>query len=277
MQEYKHYLNGKYVNENELLISPRDLGFSRSFGVFDYLKTYNEKPFKLKEHIERLLNSAKLINLKHEYSLEGLINIVEETLHLNKDGNEKTIKIILTGGVSNYMYPTSGTTLIVIIDLLKLKNEEVYEKGIKINSVKFERYLPESKTTNYIEGVKQTQIGMESGAYEPLYYTDEQVCEGSNSNVFVVKNKKLFTPKNGILFGITRNTIIDELKDSFEIVEENFTLDFLLNADEVFFTSSGKEIVPVVKVDDFIIGTGNVGQICKLVLEKFRNFANTIS
>ena len=87
MKKYNHYLNGQYVTENKLLISPRDLGFSRGFGVFDYLRTYHNKPFKLKEHVQRLLKSTQIINLKHNYTLKQITEIVQNTLDKNNDGS----------------------------------------------------------------------------------------------------------------------------------------------------------------------------------------------
>ncbi len=274
MKKYQHYLNGKYVAEDKLLISPRDLGFTRGFAVFEYLRTYNRKPFKLKEYLKRLIKSAKLINLKHNYKLEQLIKIVQETLDKNNDGNEKAIKIILSGGISNFIYQSSKATLIVIIDLLKFKKQETYEKGIKVNLVKFSRYIPEAKITNYIEAVRQHQVGIQNDIYEFIYYSDKQVHEGSTSNIFVVKNGKIYTPKNNVLFGITRGILLNDLKDKLHIIKKDFDLSFLLNADEVFITSSGKKVVPVVKVDENIIRKGKIGEITKQAMKNFEEFVN---
>lgn len=275
MEGYKHYLNGKYVNENELLISPRDLGFTRSLAVFTKIKTCNGRPFKLKEHLLRLLKSAELINLNHDYNLERLTTIVKETVDKNNDGKEKTLKVILSGGISDFMYQSTEATLIIIVDLLKLRKAEIYTKGVKINLVKFTRYLPEAKSTNYIEGVKQTQIGMKSDAFEPVYYSDEQVYEGSNSNIFIVKNRKIYTPENNVYLGILRGVLLNDLRDKLQIIEKDFDLGFLLDADEVFITGSGKEIVPVVKVDENIVGNGKIGEITKLAMKEFREFINS--
>lgn len=274
MKRYQHYLNGRYVFEDELLVSPRDLGFSRSFGVFDYLRTYNGQPFKLKEHIERLLRSAELINLKHAYAMRQLVELVQDVLDKNNDGNEKQIKIMLSGGISDFVYQAGEPTLIIIVDMLRPKKQEIYETGIRVNLVKFSRYMPVAKTTNYIEAVIQTEKGMREGAYEPVYYSEKQVHEGANSNIFAVKGEKIYTPKNNILYGITRGVLVNELKNKLNIIEEDFDLTFLLNAEEVFLTSSGKEIVPMVKVDDRLIGNGRVGDKTKYILREFREFAN---
>lgn len=275
MSRYIHYLNGHFVTEGKLLISPRDMGFTRSFAVFDYFKTYKGRPFKLKGHIARLLRSAELINLKHDYNLEQLIEVVEELLDKNDDGNEKGVKTILSGGVSNLKYQTDKPTLVMIVDRLEPTRGEIYEKGAKINLVKFTRHIPGAKSTNYVEGVMQTQIGMQSGAYQPLYYSDFQVYEGANSSVFVVKDKRIYTPKSNIFLGGTRDILVNDLKRELRVVEKDFDLSFLLNADEVFLASSGKEIVPVVKADGNVIGNGKVGKITKLVIKEFREFVNS--
>lgn len=274
MKEYRHYLNGKYVTEAELLISPRDLGYMRSFGVFTVFKTYNQKSFKLKEHIDILLRSAELIGLKHSYNHNQLVEIVENAIKENHDGEDKTVKIMISGGPSNFVYQVAEPTLIVLVDLLKLKNAEIYEKGIKMNSVKFTRYIPESKTTNYIEAVRQTQIGREQDAYEPVFYSDEQVYEGSNSNIFAVKYGIIYTPKNNVYLGITRGVLIKDLKEKLGIVEKDFTFDFLLRADEAFIASSGKEVVPIVKIDENIINDGNIGPRTMSAMKEFRDFVS---
>lgn len=273
MNEYLHYLNGIFVSEDKLLVSPRDLGFSRNFAVFDYLRTYNGIPFKLQEHLYRLLKSAELINLNHSYSLEFLTKLVQLTLDQNNDGNEKTLRIILSGGVSNFMYQSTEATIMIIVDVLNLRKIEIYETGIKVKLVKFIRYMPEVKSTNYIEGVKQSQLGRQNDSYEQVYYSTKQIYEGATSNIFCTKNGKIFTPKNNILFGVTRGVLINDLKNKLDVIEKDYKLSFLLSADEVFVTSSGKEIMPVVKADENIIGDGKVGKITKFVMKEFKEFA----
>ena len=276
MKNYKHYLNGKYVTENKLLISPRDLGFTRSFAVFTKIKTHNGRPFKLEEHLSRLLKSAELINLDHTYTVDKLRHIVSQTLNKNNDGKEKTLKVMLSGGVSDFMYQSKEPTLLIIVDLSKPRSPEIYKKGVKVNLIKFTRYIPGAKTTNYIEGIRSVKVGIKKGFFEPVYYSNKQVHEGSNSNIFVVKNKKIYTPKNNIYYGILRNVLVSDLKESLKVIEKDFNLDFLLKADEVFITGSGKEIVPVIKVDYKIIGDGKVGKVTKRAILEFKDFLNSL-
>jgi len=270
-----HFFNGKLVSEAQIAISPRDLGFTRGFAVFDFLRTYHQKPFKLKEHIERLLSSAQLIGLQIPWSEEQLQEWVVETLDANPSSDEKAIKVIISGGVSNSMVPSGDPTIIILIDAVTQYPKEMYEKGVGVITVKHERYNPRAKSNNYIEGVKQTQEAKKIGAVEPLYYSDTQVFEGSNSNVFAVIGNKLLTPANNILEGVTRAVLLDMLALSMPVEVRDFTYDELLSADEIFLTGSGKEIVPVTAIDGRAIGGGEVGAVTKEVMQQFNAYTRT--
>lgn len=275
MRNYKQYLNGEFVDEKDLLISPRDLGFMRGYGVFEYIRTYNSRPYKLDEHIERLLNSAELIKLKHSFTYKKIENIIDELLRLNNDGQEKSIRIYLSGGISSSMFQTGSPTIIVLVDLFKPKDPSIYTEGVALKTVKYARDLPRSKNLNYIEGVRQMHISREEGVYEPLYYSDKQVFETSNSNIFAIKDGTLYTPKNNVFLGSARNTIVNNLGNDFEVIENDFGLNFLFNADEVFIASGGKQVAPVVKIDNKKIGDGKVGKITIEVWNKYKAFVES--
>lgn len=268
-----HFCNGKFVTEKDLMVSARDVGFSRGFAVFDFLITYpHHRPFKLSEHIDRLFNSANFINLNIPWTKKQVGKWVMETLDKNKSSSEKSIKIIVSGGNSDTMLPGKSPTIIIIIDPKHEYPRENYEKGTGIITVKFQRYIPQAKTNNYIEGMKQTQKAKKIGAEEPLYYDDKQVFEGSNSNIFAVIENKLLTPKSNILSGITREVLLKILKLDIPVEVCDFPMEKLLKAKEVFYTGSGKEVTPVTKVDGKIIGNGTVGKITKEVMKQFREY-----
>ncbi len=269
-----HFLNGKFVSEEELLISPRDLGYTRGYAVFDFLRTYNGKPFHLSEHIERLLNSAKLIDLKIPYTKEEIEKIVLETLNKNNKDTEKAIKIIASGGISSKMTQIGSPTFMIWIDDMPPVPQEYYENGIGIITVKYKRYMPEAKTNNYIEGVKQTQIAESVGALEPVYFDDDGLYESSNSNLFIIKNGKIYTQKENMLIGITRKVLIEILKPEFIVEEKNLKIEDLLGADEAFLTGSAKEILPIVKIDGKIFSLGVVGENTKKILEIWKKYTN---
>lgn len=268
-----HFLNGNLVRESELKISPRDLGFSRGYAVFDFLRTYQKhKPFKLKEHIDRIFNSAEKIGLEIPWTKDQVTNWVFETVSANQSQEEKFIKIYFSGGVSDSMIPLGEPTIIILVDSCFQYPKEWYEKGTGVITVKHTRYNPSAKTNNYIEGVKQSVLAKKIGALEPVYYSDSQVFEGSNSNVFALIGGKILTPKSNILEGITRGTILEILKLDLPIEVRDFTIEELKNAKEIFMTGSAKEVVPVVRLDDGEVGDGKAGEITKKVIKQFRDY-----
>ena len=266
-------MNGKFVSEDDLTVSLRDIGFSRGYAVFDFLKTYpHHRPLRLKERIDRLFNSAELIDLQIPWSKEQIQKWVLETLGMNQSKEEKFIKICISGGISNTMLPPRNKTIAILIDPATQYPEEHYEKGVGVMTVKYERYNPAAKSNNYIEGVKQTQRAQIMGAVEPVYYSDTQVFEGSNSNIFAVINDEILTPKTNILEGITRSILLEILNVDIPIKIKDFTLEELLQASEAFLTASGKEITPITFVDGKPLGDGVVGTITKNAMNQFKEY-----
>ena len=276
MGETIHFQNGKFVTESNLSISPRDVGFSRGYAVFDFLRTYtHHRPFKLAEHIDRLFHSAGEIGLKLPWKKEEVMTWVVKTLDANTSQEEKFIKIIVSGGVSNSMLPGVAPTIVILVDPATLYPSEMYENGVGVISARHQRYSPGAKSNNYIEGVKQTQIALTIGAVEPLYYSDTQVFEGSNSNIFAVIDGKLLTPEHGILSGITREVLLQIIKLNIPIEVRDFTFPQLLRASEVFFTASGKQVVPITKIDGKLVAHGEVGVVTKEVMKQFAAFTQS--
>lgn len=272
-----HFLNGKFVGEEELVVPIRDLGFARGYAVFDFLITYQGgKPFFLTRHIERLFDSAKAIGLRMSWTESEVEARVMETLEKNADGGEKAIKIIVSGGVSSSLLPEpNAATLAILVDPLHLFPAEYYEKGISVITDKHTRYTPSAKTNNYIEGVKQVQIAREKGALEPIYYDDSQVFEATSSNVWAVIDGELVTPKTNILEGITREVLLRILKLDIPVRVEDFSIEKLRQASEVFITASNKEVMPVVKIDGVSVGNGTPGPITREVMKQFRVFTES--
>ncbi len=269
-----HYLNGKFVEEKDLLISPRDLGFSRGYAVFDFFVTYQGgRPFMLERHIDRFFNSAGCIELSFPWSKEEVTRCVMETLARNADGTEKGVKIGLTGGVSDSLMPSpDAATLMILVDDRHYFPSEMYENGVKAITVEHARYAPEAKTNNYIEGVRQVQNAERVGAIEPVYYDHRQVFEGAISNVFALIDGQLVTSKTNILPGITREVLLDILKLEVPVLAKDFTIDELRSASELFFAGSNKEVMPITRVDGNLVGHGTPGPITKEAMRQFREF-----
>lgn len=269
------YINGKYFQPKEARISIFDLGFTRAYAVFDFLRTYSGKPFYLKEHLNRLLNSAKIIGLKHQYNLKFLEKIVLKTFKKSKL-KDASIKIYLTGGESKDFLTLSKANLVIIVTPIKNLSEDLYQKGGKLITKTCERILPQAKTTVYTEGLKYLQEAKKRGAIEVLLIgPDKKILECATSNIFVVLNKKLVTPKNNILLGVTRKVVINLAKKvKISVIERDIYLKEIRNADEVFITATNKEILPIAEIDNYKISNKRIGEITKKLREEFKKFVN---
>jgi branched-chain amino acid aminotransferase len=273
-QQAIHNLNGNYVLDDKLFLSFEDMGISRGYAVFDFLRTYNAKPFLLELYLRRFINSANLIGMNLEWEQDELNDIVIKTLEKNDFEGEKTIKMIATGGVSDAMVPAAKPNLAIIMRPRHDFPPEYFLSGISIITANHERYLPEAKTTCYIEATK-LRLSYEAKKYnaiEPVYFNEQQVFEGSNSNIFIVKDGKYITPRSNILLGITRHVIINHLNINDLVEVMDFDLKELMGADEVFMTSSSRGITPVTMIDGIWVGNGRVGAMTSKLMNIFKDF-----
>lgn len=272
MSNLIHFLNAKFVNDEELLISPRDLGFVRGYAVADFIVTYNHKPFKLTEHITRLFKSAEIIGLKIPWNKEQIITWVKETLDRNDKNEEKTIKIVLSGGVSHSLHQADTPTIVIIINTRIRKPASDYENGVKVIATKYKRPYPEAKHTNYVEAIKELSKVKDQEIEDVVYYDDSQVYEGSGTNIFAVIDNRLVTTKSQIVYGVTRNTLLEILKLHIPIEIRDFTFDELLSASEIFITGSNSEVRGVIEINKRPIGNGRIGEITKEVAKQYKKY-----
>lgn len=272
MSNLTHFLNGKFVTGDELLISPRDLGFVRGYSVADFIVTYNHKPFKLTEHIDRLFKSAEIIGLRIPWNKEQIIAWVKETLDKNYKETEKTIKIILSGGISHSLHQADTPTIIMIVSSRVRKPENDYKNGVKVIAVEYKRQYPEAKHTHYVEAIKQLAKVKDQGIEDVIYYDNSQVYEGSGTNIFAVINNKLATTKSNIVYGITRNTLLEILQLTIPIEIRDFTFDELLKASEIFITGSNSEVRGVIEINGKPVGGGKIGDITKEVAKQYKEY-----
>jgi len=280
MRKNIFYLNGRFVPEDKALISVYDLGLLRGYAVFDFLRTYNFKPFYLKEHLKRLLNSAKIIGLKHNYTIDNLEKIVIKTLSKNKHLKEAGIRIILTGGYSRDFITPSKPNLIVMITPIKSLPKTLYRYGASLITKIYERIDPRAKTIIYTDAVRFLEEAKGKGAIEVLLISkDNEVLECTTSNFFIAKENAVITPTTDkILEGITRKVVIDLCKkNNIKIIERKIYYEELKEATEAFITASNKEILPIVKIDKIKIGDGKVGQLTKFLIKKFQELTKTWS
>lgn len=279
------YLNGKIVEIKKARISPNDIGLARGYGVYDGIMLYGGKPFELPAHYKRFTNSAKLLGLKIPYTLEDLEKSIAELYKKNKPKNP-VIKLLLTGGetVASINFDRTKPTAIILMEEIPLPDEETFEKGVKIMTHEFLRYLPTAKTTNYIEAVRLQEKKNKVGAVEIVYTHNNNVLEASTSNLFIIKDNVLITAPTDILGGITRKVVLQIAKKYKKqlglqkIEEKHYTVAEMLAADEVFLTSSFKEVLPVVNVDGKRVGDqshfGKPGPVSKKILKLFREYVS---
>jgi len=257
-----YYIDGSFVPAEQAVIPVDDLAVLRGFGVFDLVRTYNGKPFFLKEHLERLHHSAAEIGLHVPWSHSELNEIVLDTLAKN-NYPESNIRIVVTGGSSpDFTTPQDKPRLLVLVSPMPKLPESWYTDGVKLITRVTDRFKPGVKSINYIPATVALEEARRKGAIEALYLDREgYVLEGTTSNIFIFKENKLVTPGRDILSGITRKVTLDVATTHFDVQIRDISRQELLGADEVFITGTNKGLVPVVQVDDARIGSGRPGPL----------------
>ena len=275
------YFNGKITLLEKVSIHPYDVGVLRGFGVFEVLRTYNGKPFEIASHLDRLSQSAKVLNLSPPIDKKEVTKTIEKLLAINKfsSSKEAVIRIVLTGGKSedgfNY-HPTSPTFFILTEPFNQLPSK-YYMNGIKLITHEYQREFAIAKTLNYMSALRLQDQKAKENAFEILYKSNDRILEASTSNFFIVKDKKVITPKDDILLGVTRDVVIKLAKSNGFKVEERETYSSeIKSADEAFITATNKDIVPVIKVDKITIGDGKVGKNTKDLMKLFYEFTSSI-
>jgi len=267
------YVDGEFLPEDQAVIPANDLSILRGYGVFDFLRTYGGKPFKLVEHVQRLLTSAQLIGMEVEPSLEDICEAVVRTLEKN-DHDEANIRIVITGGVSpDNITPQHNGKLMVMVTPVHRLPEWWYTDGAKIVTVETERHVPGAKSINYIPAIMALNIARREDAIEAIYINRHtQALEGTTTNLFAFYDDQLVTPKASLLPGITRQVMLEIIDGVFPLHMRDLHREELYDADEVFITASNKEVVPIIQIDDKMIAGGEPGKNTRKVMELFRAY-----
>jgi branched-chain amino acid aminotransferase len=276
----KIYIDGKFVEEKDAKISVFDHGLLYGDGIFEGIRAYNGRVFRLKEHIDRLFYSAKAILLEMPLSHAGFVKAVVDSCRQNniKDGY---IRLVVTRGVGTLgLNPNrcKNPSVIVIADKITLYPEEMYRNGMVIVTVPTTRNLhnalnPAIKSLNYLNNILAKIEANNAGCEEAILLNSEgYVAECTGDNIFIVKDGHLLTPPHsaGALYGITRGVVLEIARKAGMPVEEpNLTRYDFYNADECFVTGSAAEIVPVVKIDGRVIGTGKPGPATANLIQSY--------
>jgi branched-chain amino acid aminotransferase len=268
------YIDGKFLPEKDAKIPVNDLAILRGYGIFDFLRTYGGKPFHLKDHLKRLEHSAKSIELKLPLSIEEIHDIVLETLKRNqhKDSN---VRIVVTGGqTEDFITPCGKPRLLVMVTEVRFYPQKWYENGVKIITVPLERQIPAAKSLNYLSAILALKEAYQKKAVEAVYTDrDENLREGTTSNFFIFIDGKMVTPgTEDILPGITRQVVLELAEHEFEVQIRDIHMDELAGAQGAFLSSSNKQILPVVQVDELTIGDGKPCEQTRLVMKCFEEY-----
>ncbi|XRO75529.1 branched-chain-amino-acid transaminase [Methanocaldococcus sp. 28A] len=274
----KIYLNGKFVDEKDAKVSVFDHGLLYGDGVFEGIRAYDGIVFMLKEHIDRLYDSAKSLCIDIPLTKEEMIDVVLETLRVN-NLRDAYIRLVVTRGIGDLgLDPRKckePTIFCIAIPMPPLLGEN----GIRVITVSVRRLPvdvlnPAVKSLNYLNSILAKIQANYAGVDEAFLLDDKGfVVEGTGDNIFIVKNGVLKTPPvyASILKGITRDVVIKLAKEEgIKVVEEPLTLHDLYTADELFITGTAAEIVPVFEIDGRIINDKKVGEITKKLKERFK-------
>ncbi len=276
----KIYLNGKIVPEHEAVVSVFDHGLLYGDGVFEGIRAYHGKVFRLVEHVDRLYRSAAAIALNIPMSREEMIAAVVATCKAN-DINDGYIRLIVTRGVGSLglnPYLCKQPQVIIIAGAIQLYPKELYETGMNVVTVgtirnHVEAINPRIKSLNYLNNVLAKIEAINAGVLECIMLNPQGfVAEASGDNIFVVRGKQLITPPVwcGALEGITREVVMQIAPSCGLTVKEDVLTRYdLYTSDEMFLTGSAAEIISVVNVDRRVIGSGKPGPYTQQLLKAF--------
>lgn len=241
-----HYicLNGKFIAGQKAKIDVDNIEFSYGFGVYETIRLRNNKIYFLAEHLERLLYSAEVIGLKHNFSLATMTDWVNSLVKKNKI-ESANIKMLLIGGQEPQLY-----IMLLAPVYLEKKN---YREGIKVDIYEYERFLPQAKTLNMLPSYLAYRQAKNNGAFDSLFIDKKgNILEGTRTNFFAIKNKTLFTtPVAKVLDGVTRRNVIACAEENgYKVVEKNIKLVDIFDYDGAFLTNTSGKIIPIREIQN---------------------------
>lgn len=281
----KVYISGKLYEKADAKISVFDHGLLYGDGVFEGIRAYSGRIFRLEQHVDRLYASAKAIHLQIPMAKEEMARAITETTEGNqlRDGY---IRVVVTRGAGSLGLDPRKTTdpqIIIIADTISLYPEELYEHGLKIITAATIRSHPNTvnprvKSLNYLNNIMAKIEGTNAGCLEALMLNHKgEVAECTGDNIFMIREGEVHTPStdSGILEGITREAVIELAREAgYMVVERTMDRYDVYNADECFLTGTAAELIPVVECDGRAIGDGKPGPITRDLLQRFRKLVH---
>ena len=282
----KVFINGKFVDEKKAVVSVFDHGLLYGDGIFEGIRAYNGRVFKLKEHVDRLFCSAKAILLKIPISHKAICDAVLGTCRHNKIRNGYIRLVVTRGSGTLGLDPNrcKKPQVIIIAATIQLYPKKIYERGLEIVTVPTTRnhanaVNPAIKSLNYLNNILAKIEANNAGCLEAIMLNSQGfVAECTGDNIFILNDKKMHTPplSSGSLHGITREVVIGLAKEmGIEVAEPNLTRYDLFNAAECFITGTAAEIAPVASLDGRVIGKGKPGPVTKKFIAAYRALTNS--
>lgn len=276
----KVYIGGKLYEKADAKVSVFDHGLLYGDGVFEGIRSYSGRVFRLKDHVDRLFASATAIHLRIPISREAMAAAIVDTLAANKLTNAYIRVVVTRGAGSLGLDPrkTSDPQVIIITDAISLYPEELYEHGLKIVTAATIRSHPNTvnprvKSLNYLNNILAKMEGAKAGCLEALMLNHKgEVAECTGDNIFVVRKGEIHTPSvdSGILEGITREAVIGLAREAgYKVVERTMDRYDVYTADECFLTGTAAELIPVVECDDRPLGSGKPGPVFRDLRQRF--------
>ena len=259
------YFNGDLLPFHDLQLHVSDLLFQRGYGIFDFFRSREGSIPWLADYVERLYSSLELSAIEIDLDRDQFNTVIHD-LQLRNGLVDGALKVIVSGGYSETLEAVSGKPTMVILNIPWTRPpDESFEKGVSLICEKFVRPNPEVKTLYYFNTLRLKKKLLEYNAVDVMYHTDT-ISEASRANLFFVKGDQVYTPASNILKGITRKRVLS-LHPEIRVVdiEPGDLYDF----DEMFMTSTSRDVTPVVAVEGKMIGTGMPGPLTRMIREAF--------
>lgn len=270
------FINGEIIEKEKAMIPLWDLGLLRGLGVFDFFRVWEGVPVFAEDHVARLQNSLEIMDMQTGVTDEQWLNWFREMIRLNK-ADRAGFRVVVTGGFSEdgYSVPEKKNIFLMLHHLLD-NDPQQYENGVSLLTSSYQRDIPYAKTTIYVQSMRLQPHLKKAGAFEVLYHWKGEITECSRCNIFFIdKNDVIHTPKNEMLKGITRKQVLAiATKNNIPVVERDMHLDELPEMAGAFLTATTKGVLPVVKIDDLVIGDGKVHPLAKKLQSLYEDRVN---
>ncbi|NEM98622.1 aminotransferase class IV [Pontibacter burrus] len=266
MQTLQAYIHDCLQPYNQATLHISDLSIQRGYGIFDFFKVQQGQPMFLDDYLKRFYESARQMELPVPLDTTELKEVIRQLIQANQLPLSG-IKMILTGGYSESGYDIGKPNLIITEQPLTLPDQTIVTNGLKVITHSHVRELPEVKTINYTMGIRLLSNIKAAGAADMLYQQNGIVSEFPRCNFFIVtRDDVVVTPDKNVLSGITRKNVLQLARQKYKTEERAVTIADIAQAKEAFLTSTTKRILPIVQVDDLVIGNGKPGEITNELL-----------